>query len=115
MAKERRESAQSSAQLAAKLGLADDQNDREVNGKEKEQKEQRVCHCQREQKETEQTLFWFQTELPEKSRSWSHLGSLLNLVGASRLKQPLVTTPFRGARPSYFVGKAAECLEYLPE
>lgn len=57
LAKERRESAQSSAQLAAKLGLADDQNDREVNGREKEQKEQRVCHCQREQKETEQTLF----------------------------------------------------------
>mmetsp|Transcript_20628 Transcript_20628/g.34430 ORF Transcript_20628/g.34430 Transcript_20628/m.34430 type:complete len:118 (+) Transcript_20628:639-992(+) len=24
-------------------------------------------------------------------------------------------SPFRGARPSYFVGKAAECLEYLPE
>ena len=58
LAKERRESAQSNAQLAAKLGLADDQNDREVNGKEKEQKEQTVCQREQKlQKETEQTLF----------------------------------------------------------
>ena len=60
LAKERRESAQSSAQLAAKLGLAD-QKDREVNGKEKEQKDQKDQKeqkvCQKEQRETGQTLF----------------------------------------------------------
>eukprot|EP00435_Cladocopium_sp_Y103_P012610 s1615_g3.t1 len=42
LAKERRESAQSSAQHAVKLGLCTDQNDKDVNGKDKEQKEPKV-------------------------------------------------------------------------